>query len=71
VNAKQKRSFYLIPLVFLLVVASWRAGAADMYVYFGTHRSGPGIGFSLAHFDTETGALMKPDAEDGSLCYTK
>jgi 6-phosphogluconolactonase len=34
--------------------------AADMYVYFGTHSSGPGIGFSVAHFDTDTGVLTKP-----------
>ncbi|HUJ44689.1 MAG TPA: lactonase family protein [Opitutaceae bacterium] len=34
--------------------------AADMYVYFGTHRTGPGIGFSVAHFDSDTGALSRP-----------
>ena len=34
--------------------------AADLYVYFGTHRSGPGIGFSIAHFDTDTGVLTPP-----------
>jgi 6-phosphogluconolactonase len=34
--------------------------AADMFVYFGTHRAGTNIGFSLAHFDTDTGALTKP-----------
>jgi 6-phosphogluconolactonase len=31
-----------------------------MFVYFGSHSFGPGIGFSLARFDTETGALTKP-----------
>ena len=36
------------------------AGGADMYVFFGTHSAGPGIGFSLAHFDTGTGALTRP-----------
>ena len=35
--------------------------AADMFVYFGTHRSGTNVGFSLAHFDTDTGALTKPE----------
>ncbi len=35
--------------------------AADMFVYFGTHRAGTNIGFSLAHFDTDTGALTKPE----------
>lgn len=34
--------------------------AAQMYVYFGTQREGPDAGFSLARFDTETGALSKP-----------
>ena len=36
------------------------AVAADMYVYFGTHVSGVGKGFSLSHFDTDTGVLTKP-----------
>jgi 6-phosphogluconolactonase len=35
--------------------------AADMFVYFGTHRTGTNIGFSLAHFDTGTGALTRPE----------
>ena len=35
--------------------------ATDLFVYFGTHRSGPNIGFSLAHFDTDTGTLTKPE----------
>jgi 6-phosphogluconolactonase len=34
--------------------------ARDMYVYFGTHRAGPGRGFSLAHFDSDTGVLTAP-----------
>ena len=35
--------------------------ATDMFVYFGSHRAGPNIGFSLAHFDTDTGVLTKPE----------
>ena len=35
--------------------------AIDTLVYFGSHRSGPGIGFSLAHFDTDTGVLTQPE----------
>ena len=42
-------------------MAATAASAADMFVYFGTHRSGPNIGFSLAHFDTDTGVLTKPE----------
>jgi hypothetical protein len=45
----------------LSIAAAMAAPAADMFVYFGTHRSGPGIGFSLAHFDTDTGVLTKPE----------
>jgi 6-phosphogluconolactonase len=49
-------------LAFVLVtaVATLRAAAADMFVYFGTHVSGSGKGFSIAHFDTDTGALTTP-----------
>src|SRR5258708_1695385 len=35
--------------------------ASEMFVYFGSHRSGPNVGFSLAHFDTDTGALTTPE----------
>jgi 6-phosphogluconolactonase (cycloisomerase 2 family) len=34
---------------------------ANMFVYFGTHRAGTDVGFSLAHFDTDTGVLTKPE----------
>lgn len=33
----------------------------EMFVYFGSHRSGRGIGFSLARFNTETGVLTNPE----------
>jgi len=59
------------------------APATDMFVYFGSHSSGPGAGFSLARFDTATGALSKPEflleakepaffviSADGSRLYT-
>ncbi len=46
--------------VLWLVLTAWPVHANDMFVYFGTHASGPGKGFSLAHFDTDTGALTKP-----------
>lgn len=35
--------------------------ASDLFVYFGTQRTGTNVGFSLAHFDTDTGALTKPE----------
>ena len=37
------------------------APAADTFVYFGSHSPRPGTGFSLAHFDTDTGVLTKPE----------
>jgi 6-phosphogluconolactonase len=45
--------------------------AADAFVFFGTHRAGPSLGFSVAHFDTETGALTRPrfDAEAVAPAY--
>jgi 6-phosphogluconolactonase len=45
----------------LSVAAAAAAPAADMFVYYGSHSSGPRIGFSLGHFDTDTGALTKPE----------
>jgi hypothetical protein len=57
-NIKKKRLLILFFcfVAFLLPIATapLTANAADMYVYFGTHSSGPGIGFSLSYFDTET-----------------
>ncbi len=46
--------------VLLVVVLSTPAKGADTFVYFGSHGSGSHIGFSLAHFDTETGMLTQP-----------
>ena len=59
------------------------ARGENLFVYFGTHVAGPGKGFSLAHFDTTTGALSKPEflleapapayfiiAPDGKHLYT-
>jgi 6-phosphogluconolactonase len=45
-------------LVFALAPLS--AIASDQFVFFGTHRAGPGRGLSVAHFDTDTGALTVP-----------
>jgi 6-phosphogluconolactonase len=52
----------LLRLALLLAAAAFAVPlpAADVYVYFGTHSAGPGIGFSVAHFDTDTGALTQP-----------
>jgi 6-phosphogluconolactonase len=39
--------------------ASYSAASDDL-VFFGTHAVGPGRGLSVAHFDSETGLLTKP-----------
>jgi len=48
---------------FLITVASvpMTIKAQDMCVYFGSHSSGPGIGFSKSYFNTNTGVLTKPE----------
>ncbi len=51
----------VLAAVLLFSTAGKNSRAADMFVYFGTHRSGTNIGFSLAHFDTDTGVLTKPE----------
>jgi 6-phosphogluconolactonase len=46
--------------ILLALIFSAPAMAEDMFVYFGSHGAGPHIGFSLAHFDTDTGKLTEP-----------
>jgi 6-phosphogluconolactonase len=50
----------LSALATLLLAAPLAASAADYYVYFGTHNLGPNRGFSLAHFNSDTGNLTTP-----------
>ena len=59
-----KSALWLAALLAIAAAATTRA--ADLFVYFGTHSSGPSIGFSLAHFDTDTGALTQP-----SFCWRR
>lgn len=49
------------PVIVGAALAPLSGHAADMLVYFGTHRTGPNVGFSLARFDSETGALTRPE----------
>jgi 6-phosphogluconolactonase len=49
-----------ILLTAILVSLARPGSAADMFVYFGSHGKGSNYGFSLAHFDTETGKLTTP-----------
>src|ERR1700733_13488452 len=46
--------------LFLTVLSSSWARADDLLVYFGTHVGGAGKGFSVSHFDTQTGVLSPP-----------
>jgi len=48
-------------LAALAALAPLPVRAADLTVYFGTHTAGPGKGFSMARFNTETGALTRPE----------
>lgn len=52
-----------IPLLAFAVITASAVtlSAADTFIYFGSHSTGPNAGFSLAHFDTDTGALSKPE----------
>jgi 6-phosphogluconolactonase len=59
--ARAKPPRFLTWLAALIISGLAPVQAADMFVYFGTHRSGTNVGFSLAHFDTDTGALTKPE----------
>ena len=54
-----KRSLQLTAVLAVMVASA--APAADLFVFFGTHRSGTNAGFSLAHFDTGTGELTRPE----------
>ena len=55
------RFLILCAIIFTIMTNSLTpASAAEMFVYFGSHSKGPGIGFSLARFNTDTGKLTVP-----------
>jgi len=56
-NVQRKFVLQIVSLLLAGALAAFPAVAADMYVFFGTHTSGPGKGFSVSHFDTDTGKL--------------
>ena len=49
-----------ILLAAFFAVLAGPAWPPNTFVYFGSHGKGPNIGFSLAHFDTDTGKLTTP-----------
>jgi 6-phosphogluconolactonase len=76
----------ILPLLSGVLLASQVAQpmpASDALVFFGSHSPVPGAGFSLGHFDADTGVLTKPEflleakepaffvlSADGSRLYT-
>lgn len=52
--------FRLAVCLLTLAASALTAAATDLFVYFGSHSNRPGAGFSLSHFDTDTGVLTKP-----------
>lgn len=50
----------LLGCVGSLLVVPTLALAQDMLVIFGTQRNAPNVGFSIAHFNSDTGALTPP-----------
>ena len=50
----------ILPAAMLALLLTQTMQAAETFVYFGSHSPSPGAGFSLARFDTDTGALSKP-----------
>jgi 6-phosphogluconolactonase len=55
------RAILLTASAAAMICASGTIKAADTWVYFGSHRAGPNIGFSRSYFDTDTGALTQPE----------
>ncbi|HVY72396.1 MAG TPA: lactonase family protein [Verrucomicrobiae bacterium] len=51
----------LLLLAIFTLLAPTALPAADLLVYFGTRDQGPDKGFSVAHFNTATGALSQPE----------
>lgn len=71
-NTAASMNWMLAAAMAIGMVAPPRARAADMLVYFGSQATTGGIGFSIAHFDTVTGALSQPKflvAADGPSIF--
>lgn len=57
----QKLFFYIGFMVLVIWRSPQGAVAQDNLVFFGTHSAGPQKGISVAHFNSETGVLTKPE----------
>jgi 6-phosphogluconolactonase len=56
-----KSRLRFVPIWFIAALFTRPAAAADNLVIFGSHAAGPNRGLSVAHFDSTTGALTKPE----------
>ena len=59
-RTSRKLLTFVFGLTTVFIALAGPARAADTFVYFGSHWKGTNIGFSLAHFDTDTGKLTTP-----------
>jgi 6-phosphogluconolactonase len=57
----QKLIFYFVFMVLILWFSPRDVVAQDNLVFFGTHSVGAQKGISVAHFNSETGVLTKPE----------
>ena len=55
------KTLCLVSLVAALACQSRPVEAGDNLVFFGTHSVGPGMGISVAHFDSVSGVLTEPE----------
>jgi 6-phosphogluconolactonase len=59
-GVNMSRLTYAIVIFGLVQLTAMPAVALDYFVYFGTQRDAPGVGISLARFDSDTGVLTTP-----------
>ncbi len=60
-RTRRARIMTRLALPFIMALSLAWAQGAELFVYFGTHTAAPGVGFSIARFDTATGVLSKPE----------
>jgi 6-phosphogluconolactonase len=60
-SSPRTQTLCLVSVVAALTLQPRPVPAADNFVFFGSHSVGPGRGISVAHFDSVSGALTKPE----------
>jgi len=56
-----RKCLAILAVLIVLTLAPLQLFGADMFVFFGTHNSGPTRGFCRSTFDSATGVLSKPE----------